>query len=58
MIYRNGKVLSYTKTYLPMPGDKIHVKSNFKYQIFGDMSILETMTALMTLVLTYTAAIN
>jgi len=58
LIYRNGKAFPYDDTFLLMPGDEINVKSNLKYQIFGEMSILEAITALMTLFLTYTAAIN
>ena len=58
LIYRDGKLISYNDTLLLLPGDEVNVKSNLKHKIFGDMSIIQTMTALMTLFLTYAAATN
>ena len=40
------------------PGDQIDIPANFKYRTLGNMSLLQTLTAMMTLFLTYQAAIN
>ena len=40
------------------PGDHIEVPANLKYRMLGNMSILQTLTAMMTLFLTYQAATN
>ena len=57
-INRNGELLSMdTMNYLE-PGDQINIPANMKYRLLGNMSILQTLTAMMTLYLTYQAAIN
>ena len=57
-INRNGELLSMdTMNYLE-PGDQINIPANMKYSLLGNMSILQTLTAMMTLYLTYQAAIN
>ena len=57
-INRNGELLSMdTMNYLE-PGDQINIPANMKYRMLGNMSLLQTLTAMMTLYLTYQAAIN
>ena len=57
-INRNGEIFSMdTMNYLK-PGDQINIPGNMKYRMLGNMSILQTLTAMMTLYLTYQAAIN
>ena len=57
-INRNGELLSMeTITYLE-PGDQINIPGNMKYRLLGNMSVLQTITAMMTLYLTYQAAVN
>jgi len=57
-IYRNGELISMeTITYLE-PGDQINIPGNMKYRLLGNMSVLQTITAMMTLYLTYQAAVN
>ena len=57
-INRNGELLSMeTITYLE-PGDQINIPGNMKYRLLGNMSVLQTITAMMTLYLTYRAAVN
>ena len=40
------------------PGDQINIPGNMKYRLLGNMSVLQTITAMMTLYLTYQAAVN
>ena len=57
-INRNGELLYMeTITYLE-PGDQINIPGNMKYRLLGNMSVLQTITAMMTLYLTYQAAVN
>ena len=37
------------------PGDQINIPANFKYRTLGNMSMLQTLTAMMTLCLTFLA---
>jgi hypothetical protein len=37
------------------PGDQIDIPANMKYRLLGNMSILQTLTAMMTLYLTFLA---
>ena len=39
-----------------IPGDQIHVPANMKYKFLGNISILQTTTAIMSLYLTFVAA--
>ena len=40
------------------PGDQIHVPANMKYRFLGNISILQTTTAIMSLYLAFVAATN
>ena len=55
-IYRNGDVFTPQITDVVMPGDHIHVPANMKYRFLGNVSILQTVTAIMSLMLTFQAA--
>jgi len=57
-IYRNGELLSTDNNIIIKPGDQIDITSNMKYRMLGNMSMLQTLTAMMTLYLTYQAAVN
>ena len=57
-IYRDGELLSIVENIIIKPGDQIDIPANMKYRMLGNMSILQTLTAMMTLYLTYQAAIN
>ena len=57
-IIRGGINLPYEKIEKLLPGDIISISSNMKYRMLGNMSFLQTLTAMMTLYLTYQAAIN
>ena len=57
-INRNGELL-YMKTITNLaPGDQINIPGNMKYRLLGNMSVLQTITAMMTMYLTYKAAVN
>jgi protein involved in polysaccharide export with SLBB domain len=56
-IYRNGLRVIDDEIII-QPGDQIEVPANMKYRLLGNMSILQTLTAMMTLYLTYQAATN
>ena len=56
-IYRNDKLIPMNEKIIIKPGDYIDVPSNMKYRMLGNMSILQTITAIMTLYLTFLAAI-
>ena len=57
-INRKGELFSVdTMNYLE-PGDQINIPANMKYRMLGNMSLLQTLTAMMTLYLTYQAAVN
>ena len=55
-IYRNSKVILPNITDIIMPGDQIYVPANIKYRFLGNVSILQTVTAIMSLYLTFQAA--
>ncbi len=57
-INRNGELLSMENLNYLEPGDEINIPGNMKYRLLGNMSVLQTITAMMTLYLTYQAAIN
>ena len=57
-IYRNGKLISSDLMNILEPGDQIDIPANMKYRMLGNMSIMQTLTAMMTLYLTYQAAVN
>ena len=57
-INRNGELLSMESINYLEPGDQINIPGNMKYRLLGNMSLLQTLTAMMTLYLTYQAAIN
>ncbi len=57
-INRNGELLSMESINYLEPGDEINIPGNMKYRLLGNMSLLQTLTAMMTLYLTYQAAIN
>ena len=54
-IYRNGKLISSENMNILKPGDQINIPANFKYRTLGNMSMLQTLTAMMTLYLTFLA---
>jgi len=57
-INRNGELLAIESINYLEPGDEINIPGNMKYRLLGNMSVLQTITAMMTLYLTYQAAIN
>ena len=54
-IYRNGELISSDVMNILEPGDQIDIPANIKYRLLGNMSILQTLTAMMTLYLTFLA---
>ena len=54
-IYRNGELISSDVMNILEPGDQIDIPANMKYRLLGNMSILQTLTAMMTLYLTFLA---
>ena len=58
IIYRNGNVLQWNTGDILKPGDQIDIPANLKYRLLGNMSILQTLTSVLTLYLTYQAAVN
>ena len=57
-IYRNGELISSDVMNILEPGDQIDIPGNMKYRLLGNMSVLQTITAMMTMYLTYQAAVN
>jgi len=57
-VNRNGKLLYVETVSNLQPGDEINIPGNMKYRLLGNMSVLQTITAMMTLYLTYQAAVN
>ena len=55
-IYRNGELILSDVMNMLEPGDQIDIPANMKYRMLGNMSILQTFTAMMTLYLTFLAA--
>ena len=56
-IIRDG-IEIYIENKNVIPGDQIHVPANMKYKLLGNISILQTTTAIMSLYLTFVAATN
>ena len=54
-IYRNGELISSDIMNILEPGDQIDIPANMKYRLLGNMSMLQTLTAMMTLYLTFLA---
>ena len=54
-IYRNGTLISSDAMIILEAGDHIDIPANMKYRLLGNMSILQTLTAMMTLYLTFLA---
>ena len=54
-IIRDGLKMNDFNTII-LPGDQIYVHSNMKYRFLGNISILQTITAIMSLYLTFVAA--
>ena len=57
-INRNGELLYMDTIIYLEPGDQINIPGNMKYRLLGNMSVLQTITAMMTMYLTYQAAVN
>ena len=57
-INRNGVLFPMDTINYLEPGDQINIPGNMKYRLLGNMSIMQTITAMMTLYLTYQAAVN
>jgi len=57
-INRNGELFSIGTIRYLKPGDEINIPGNMKYRLLGNMSVLQSITAIMTLYLTYQAAVN
>jgi len=55
-LYRNGIIYYPSVMDVVIPGDQIYVPANLKYRILGNVSILQTITAIMSLYLTFKAA--
>ena len=58
IIYRNSEKIKSHSYFILEPGDRIYVSSSLKYKIVGNMSILQSITAMLTLYLTFIAAMN
>ena len=57
-LYRNGKGIPVDLMLYPKPGDQIDIPANMKFRYLGNISILQTLTAVMSLYLTFVAATN
>ena len=55
-IYRDGTVVYPSFNDIVLPGDQIYIPANIKYRLLGNVSILQTLTAIMSLILTFQAA--
>ncbi len=54
-LYRKGNyVIPQLYDYI-QPGDQLYVPANFKYQLFGESSLIRTTTAILSLYLTFLA---
>ena len=58
IIYRNGQKISLELNQYVQPGDQIEIPANMKFRYLGNISILQTLTAVMSLYLTFMAATN
>ena len=57
-VLREGKMLSIPVTDYAQPGDHIEIPANLKFRYLGNISILQTLTAMMSLYLAFAAATN
>jgi protein involved in polysaccharide export with SLBB domain len=57
-VFRDGNSLSIPITEYAQPGDHIEVPANLKFRYLGNISILQTVTAMMSLYLAFAAATN
>ena len=57
-IYRHDRLFSLDSMNILQPGDQIDIPANMRYRMLGNISILQTVTAMMTLYLTYQAAVH
>ena len=55
-IHRNGQTYYPSITETVLPGDQIRIPANTKYRFLGNVSILQTITAVLSLYLTFQAA--
>ena len=58
IVYRNGQKISLELNQYVQPGDQIYIPANIKFRYLGNISILQTLTAVMSLYLTFVAATN
>ena len=58
IVYRNGQKISLELNQYMQPGDQIEIPANMKFRYLGNISILQTLTAVMSLYLTFVAATN
>jgi polysaccharide export outer membrane protein len=58
IVYRNGQKISLELNQYMHPGDQIEIPANMKFRYLGNISILRTLTAVMSLYLTFVAATN
>jgi protein involved in polysaccharide export with SLBB domain len=57
-IIRDGEIINPGVNQVILPGDQIHLPANMKYRFLGNISILQTTTAIMSLYLAFVAATN
>ena len=57
-IIRDGETIDAGVNQIILPGDQIHIPANMKYRFLGNISILQTTTAIMSLYLAFVAATN
>ena len=57
-IIRDGEIMNSGVNQVILPGDQIHLPANMKYRFLGNISILQTTTAIMSLYLAFVAATN
>ena len=57
-VFRNGKKMHLELDHYIQPGDQIEIPANMKFRYLGNISILQTLTAVMSLYLTFVAATN
>ena len=57
-LYRNGEDIDVLTSDYIQPGDQIYIPANMKYKYLGNISILQTTTAIMSLYLAFVAATN
>ena len=57
-LYREGGDMIPKLTEYVMPGDQLYIPPNFRYQVFGESSLITTTTAVLSLYLTFLAIQN